>query len=235
MKRFALASALTLLPAVALASGSSAPADSVSWAGTYFGVQAGSASSDVSMTEYRVDAGTPNGYTWAGKDTDVTFAGYAGYNLELAGGLLVGVEGDVGSSNLNSLGFVLDDGVEDDSYLYGWRSGVQASLRARAGFTTGNFLLYGTGGLATSQNHFDVYAGDSNTDPEVITRTMTGWTAGVGAEYALPSNWSARLEYRYTDFGTVTNTPQIDSYGGDYNDKFKVKQNSITFGIAYRF
>ncbi len=34
------------------------------------------------------------------------------------------------------------------------------------------------------------------------TFTRTGWTAGVGLEYALNQNWSVRAEYDYLGFGS---------------------------------
>ena len=33
-------------------------------------------------------------------------------------------------------------------------------------------------------------------------RRMTGWTAGVGLEYAFLGNWTAKVEYLYVDLGT---------------------------------
>jgi outer membrane immunogenic protein len=37
-------------------------------------------------------------------------------------------------------------------------------------------------------------------------RTRVGWTVGAGVEAALWSNWTAKLEYLYIDFGTINNT-----------------------------
>jgi len=33
-----------------------------------------------------------------------------------------------------------------------------------------------------------------------------GWVAGVGAEYALSTNWSAKAEWLYIDLGTINNS-----------------------------
>ena len=34
--------------------------------------------------------------------------------------------------------------------------------------------------------------------------TLTGWTAGAGMEHAFGQHFSARIEYRYTDYGGAT-------------------------------
>jgi opacity protein-like surface antigen len=38
------------------------------------------------------------------------------------------------------------------------------------------------------------------------SETRTGWTVGGGIEWAFWSNWSAKAEYDYYDFGTRTIT-----------------------------
>ena len=43
----------------------------------------------------------------------------------------------------------------------------------------------------------------SNLNTESIaSTTRVGWTAGVGAEAMLWSNWLTRIEYRYANYGT---------------------------------
>jgi outer membrane immunogenic protein len=68
-------------------------------------------------------------------------------------------------------------------------------VRGRFGYAFDRFLVYGTGGAAFG----DIQANFSN-DP-VTTSTVTGWTAGGGAEYALGSGWSAKAEYLFVDLG----------------------------------
>ena len=60
-------------------------------------------------------------------------------------------------------------------------------------------LLYGTGGITIA--HFE----DTFSTPPLFfdspSSTRVGWTAGAGIEHAFMDHWTARLEYRYTDFG----------------------------------
>ena len=99
----------------------------------------------------------------------------------------------------------------------------------------GSALLYATGGLAIGQQAFEVHEKAPATNIENFDETMVGWTAGGGVEYAFSSNWTARIEYRYTDFGDVTITPSIYDYDGEYDNDVEATQQNIMAGIAYRF
>ena len=80
-----------------------------------------------------------------------------------------------------------------------------ATVRARVGIVNGDWLLYGTGGLAVGQieakytlnfPELDAFARDSKTE------TRVGWTVGAGAEVNM-GLWSIKGEYLYYDLGTV--------------------------------
>lgn len=205
----------------------------------YVGLQLGGASSDVSMTEY--DAGTSDlsteEYSWDGDDTGMIGGVYLGFNFMATEAFLIGVEADLGYAGLSDESYRDRQGAPDplEEYLYGWESGLQGSLRARAGVMMGNTLLYGTGGLAIGKQSFDVYEFNSDTESENFDETMVGWTAGGGVEYGFSSNWTARIEYRYTDFGDVTITPSVPDYNGNFDNEIEVTQQSVMAGIAYRF
>jgi outer membrane immunogenic protein len=190
----------------------------------YVGLQLGGASSDVSMTEY--DAGTSDlsteEYSWDGDDTGMIGGVYLGFNFMATEAFLIGVEADLGYA-----------GLSDESYRD--RQGAPDPLEARAGVMMGKTLLYGTGGLAIGKQSFDVYEFNSDTESENFDETMVGWTAGGGVEYGFSSNWTARIEYRYTDFGDVTITPSVPDYNGNFDNEIEVTQQSVMAGIAYRF
>jgi opacity protein-like surface antigen len=63
--------------------------------------------------------------------------------------------------------------------------------------------------------------------PAVITNatSKTGWTVGGGLEAMLWSNWVARAEYRYADFGTITSTNTRTGVNGP---------EIVTYGVAVR-
>jgi outer membrane immunogenic protein len=50
-------------------------------------------------------------------------------------------------------------------------------------------------------------------------------------------NWIARGEYRYADFGTISNT-DVRTLGADVltvNYDLRIKAHTATFGLAYKF
>jgi outer membrane immunogenic protein len=78
------------------------------------------------------------------------------------------------------------------------------------------FMLYGTGGLAYGGTEASAVATAMVTPAFGITantsssQIKTGWAAGAGAEWALPSNWKARAEWLHYDLGTMNwNAPII--------------------------
>jgi outer membrane immunogenic protein len=56
---------------------------------------------------------------------------------------------------------------------------------------------------------------------------------GAGVEYAFTNRWSARLEYRYTDFGRWTDMPTL--FASAFNEKHRETQQAVRAGVSYRF
>jgi outer membrane immunogenic protein len=94
------------------------------------------------------------------------------------------------------------------------------TLRGRGGYAFNNIMLYGTLGFAYGGLTADV-AGLSE------SRTLLGWTAGLGMEVGFSANWSAKAEYLYLDLAdrgyTVTGTNN------------GLESNLLRFGVNYRF
>ena len=66
-----------------------------------------------------------------------------------------------------------------------------------------------------------------------LVRRWLGWTLGAGVEYALSNNWTARAEYRYTDFGTKTDTLAL-TYPG-FHAKNHYTDQAVRLGLSYKF
>ncbi|HET6839069.1 MAG TPA: outer membrane protein [Bradyrhizobium sp.] len=104
----------------------------------------------------------------------------AGYNLQ-SGPLVFGVEGDLQAT-------AADDTFAPWKFSNPWFG----TVRGRVGYAFNNILFYGTGGLA-----FGELRGENLFLSE--SHASAGWTAGVGAEFGLARNWSAKIEYLYVD------------------------------------
>ena len=94
-------------------------------------------------------------------------------------------------------------------------------------------LFYAKGGGAWMNVKYTqdtLVAGGALITTQGISDTRTGFTAGVGLEYGMTENLSAKLEYDFYDFGTK-----------DYNvftqTPVSVASNlhALTFGLNYRF
>ncbi len=69
-----------------------------------------------------------------------------------------------------------------------------------------------------------------------LSSTRTGFDVGGGVEYALTPNWTARLEYRFYNFGETSYAAEQGPFGGTlFAHNFKQTDNSVRIGVAYKF
>jgi outer membrane immunogenic protein len=140
------------------------------------------------------------------------------------------------------------------------------TIRGRVGFlATPKLLLYGTGGFAygSSSSHDDlslVAPGSSvgigvnnvafqcstqNVTPPTVCyggsdrKTLTGWVAGLGGEYAFARNWTVKAEYLHIDLGDQTVRVISPSPPSSPNVYFNYTVHNVTdvvrFGVNYKF
>jgi outer membrane immunogenic protein len=126
------------------------------------------------------------GYSWGSVDNNPTkpsgFEGglQAGYNWQ-TGPWVFGVEGDIQAT-----------GADDTFAPWKFSNPWFGTVRGRGGYAFNNIFFYGTTGLAFGELRGQTFGmTESHTD--------VGWTAGVGAEFGLTQNWSAKIEYLYVD------------------------------------
>jgi outer membrane immunogenic protein len=107
-----------------------------------------------------------------------------------------------------------------------------ASVTGRVGYAADTWLFYVKGGGAW----MNVQYGQSlltslvTITSQSVTDTRSGYTAGVGVEYGLTENFSARLEYNFYDFGTQTYNQFVQT-----PISVKSDMHALTFGLNYRF
>ncbi|BBO04160.1 MULTISPECIES: outer membrane protein [Bradyrhizobium] len=194
------------------------------WTGFYIGAQAGYGWGDNSTRELVTATGAPTGFVQGFNADGFVGGGHVGYNWQ-AGQFVFGLEGDIEGADVKG-GYRLANTNGTD-----FRIDAQASIRGRLGVAFNNSLLYVTGGVAwADMDHTYVLA---NTLFETVSRTRTGWTVGAGWEYGFTPNWSARLEYRYTDFGTFRNNSTVAFPGFSYEHDPVL--HTVRAGVSYRF
>ncbi|GLS20797.1 porin [Labrys miyagiensis] len=122
------------------------------------------------------------------KDDDgVTLGAEAGYNFQM-GNIVFGPTADLSYSFM--------DGKGTPGALPRTRSNVDmvGSVRGRLGYAFDRILIYGTGGYAFA--NLEIKNAVAGSD----SATLSGWTAGLGAEYLWGEHATLRVEYRRSEF-----------------------------------
>ena len=107
----------------------------------------------------------------------------AGYNFQ-NGPWVFGVEGDIQAA-----------GADDTFAPWKFSNPWFGTLRGRGGYAFSNVLVYGTAGLAFGELRAETFGWSES-------HTSAGWTVGVGAEFGITPNWSAKIEYLYVDLSS---------------------------------
>ena len=148
-----------------------------------------------------------------------------GADYQFAPNWVVGVEGQY-SWLADSVGAEIPAGP--NFYSYTNRQSGLGSITGRFGYTWGPGMVYVKGGYAYSNNKESLAF---NGLPVAFATTgdhRNGWTVGAGLEFLLTSNWSAKIEYQYYDFGRATFvTPALG--------RFTTDDNTVKLGVNYRF
>lgn len=222
MFRFVLAGVVGLVCAVGSAKAADwpvqpyfkAPPPVFDWSGFYVGIQGGYGDADASVTvpalivPVRADGG---------------FAGlYAGVNWQVAPAWVIGVEADF---NLAKIDGVTDVGGPN---LFGVEVQSFGSVRGRAGLVFDRALLFVTAGWAFADVETSQAAGGA---AFALNKWLSGYAVGAGIDYALTPTLTARIEYRYYDFGSADFFP-----GGAFTERnVDLEMHTVSFGVALRY
>ncbi len=204
--------------AAAALAANAAPAAADTWNGFYAGAHTGYGMGDVDQPYGNV--GGP--YTF----TNQTAPEVDGWIYGLQGGY-----------NWNSGSWVLGGELQvtwgdregDDGGTGGDVNGVDInsewSLRARAGYLISpTILLYGTAGYVS----MDV---DATAPAHTTNETITGWTYGVGGEWAFNETWSGTLEWRTDEMDQQRFSFPVNGY----DEGLTPNTSSIRAGVNWHF
>jgi len=180
------------------------------WNGFYAGgrMSLATGSSHWSLTGGRTHAPLPSGSLRLSNSihfsdgTGSYFGGLqAGYNKVLPSRLLLGLETDAmfpstisGTHTFSSP--LVGRGSYRDTVL------ASGSVRGRLGYVLNPWLLYGTGGFAWSYDQLTRSRFASPSTAETATLWRPGWSVGAGIGVPIGGQWSAALEYQYSNLGS---------------------------------
>ncbi|HEX4409127.1 MAG TPA: outer membrane beta-barrel protein [Xanthobacteraceae bacterium] len=238
------------------------------WSGFYLGVNAGGASAySGDPTTSASCTGLPGTFgayfacgdiaavnaLGTGSMSGVGFTGgtQAGYNAQF-NSIVVGIEADFGAFNAKTSRV-----ATGTLAVAGSQASITESIDAHWLFTArgrlgwvfnDNLLTYVTGGLAVTRlNSSDSYVDNAGGFGPGIgswsaSATKEGWTAGAGVEWAFTQHWSARAEYLYVRFNTITasgvvaNTSLIPGgYANAISTATDLSAHIARAGINYKF
>jgi outer membrane immunogenic protein len=113
------------------------------------------------------------------------------------------------------------------------------TVRPRLGYASGPWMVYATGGIATSKIKLETKYSDTRIPPNSgeldESDTKTGWVLGFGGAWAFTPNWSVRGEYLYADFGHVDDSFTTANGFATLASEAKVKANFLRIGVDYKF
>jgi high affinity Mn2+ porin len=217
------------------------------WTGFYAGGHIGYAAGSSNWSAMQTGAVAPvltgsldlfNSFD-AFKGTGSYFEGFqAGYNYMLPSRQLFGIEADASfPSNISGASTLSSAAAGAASYAeqVEW----SGTLRGRIGYAPGHWLFYATGGVAWTFDQFTrtqiagAPIGGTAVPGQVENLFMVprvGGAAGAGIEYALPSNWTARLEYLFIDYGNHSVFFPAGAQRFDSN----LTLDELRFGLNYK-
>jgi outer membrane immunogenic protein len=175
----------------------------------------------------------------------------AGYNWQ-AGKSVLGIEGDFQLSGQRSdptcltfcdFNFQTPTQIQFDSVAQ--RIPWFATLRGRLGYAAGPTLFYLTAGAAFADIKTTYGTTEFAAFNGTISDSRVGVAIGGGVEAALSGNWTAKVEYLYLDFGSVSETFRYNAPGGGFGPpgpipivsvvSGNVSDHILRAGVNYRF
>ncbi len=187
--------------------------------------------------------------------------GQIGYNSQFSDNLVIGIDTDldaIGQSNgtTTSTHFVSTPqlGTQTADIVNTKKLNYLGLLKGRLGvLVSPSFLIYGAGAFAYGEGSLKTSYSVTNTNPvflpfyeEVnVSKTLTGWAVGGGAEWLFSPSWSMKAEYIFYRLGPLhshlnltqnTNTtPPTPFARAEVESEARFTENTVRVGINYFF
>jgi outer membrane immunogenic protein len=196
------------------------PAVIYSWTGCYVGGNIGGlwAKKDWRFAGANEGSNEPTGFMGGAQ---------IGCDYQFAGGFVIGAAGDWDWTDAN------DSHRSNIFGAYTDTSKVQSlgSATGRIGYAWDRFLGYVKGGGAWEWDEFS-YAGPTTASTK---QTRSGWTIGIGGEYAFTNFLSGFIEYDYYDFGTKDVVLRDQTTNVNFTYNIKEQKSVVKAGINLRW
>jgi outer membrane immunogenic protein len=190
------------------------PVYGYSWTGCYVGGHGGGLWARKDWTLAAPDPVTPLG----SHDASSWLGGLqVGCDYQFAGRWVIGIQGDIAWTDANGSHVDVVDATRDQSRI---RS--LSTVTGRVGYAWDRFLGYVKGGVAWERDRYDRFDLVTGLVVGSANETRSGFTLGVGGEYAFTDYLSGFAEYNYYDFGTRTLT-FLDPVGA-FNDNISIRE-----------
>ena len=209
--------------AIGLASGPAVAQTTLDWTGLYAGLDAGYGWAGAKNQWLPGGSGlggsnlfspdTPGG-SFHTDFNGVAAGGHIGFNQQLGvlnpmlANIVGGFEAGLMWTNLRGSSSDVFGSAVAPHVSYDTRLNWLVTATPRLGFAWNQLLIYGKAGLAAGEVKSSVFSGAGSfglpNERFAQTQDLMGWTAGIGAEYALTPNWIVGAEYNHVDLGTKT-------------------------------
>lgn len=190
ISKYARTTSLTALALLATTTFAAAGGSGGSWEGLYVGgyVGAGTITRELSTPVF----GNPK-FNGLGGD-GLTGGGMLGYNFQLTPKVVLGVQGELGYSDMDA------ELKVNPIFSASVGPGLTAAISGRAGYVTSpDTLLYLIAGYSYAKYKAKASFGRGTFS---VKQGYHGFHVGAGGETKLTDRLSARIEYRYTQYGS---------------------------------
>jgi outer membrane immunogenic protein len=180
-------------------------------------------------------------FSGSGQTTKFVGGGQVGVNYEFWGGVVIGAEAmfDALPNTTNTFNAIEGPGggpFAGTTASATLNSRWLTTATGKLGYAWDRVLLYGKGGGAwVGSDNPNLTVGGVPTTLTSSTTTNSGWTAGIGIEWAFAGNWSARAEYDFIGLQNRSVTVVGGPFAGDTINFNNRNISLLTAGVNYTF
>ena len=203
------------------------------WTGCYAGGNVGGLWTNREWDDAGISPGDPfTGQAFGSHSANDWIGGVqAGCDYQFGGGFVIGIQGDYDWTNAN--------GSSVNNLVPAFTNQTQirslASVTGRVGYAWDRFLGYVKAGGAWENADYNGLSSATGLVVSTTNATFSGWTVGIGGEYAFTKWLSGFVEYDYYDFGTQSTTLVTTAGAFPIPVNIKATDNVFKAGLNLRW